>query len=157
WRRMTPQERQAALTQRQRNLLPWHGPPHYVGESALYLVSAACYEHRPIIGVSAERMADFEAEMLDAARELAQAIFAWCGAAESLSFACACARSPRPPQRPWPITWPDFLSVERRRSLPRQNRVAPCCRNGNEVGTALLGDPQLCLAQPGKARVRCAM
>ena len=29
--------------------------------SSLYLLSAACYEHQPIIGVSRQRMAEFEA------------------------------------------------------------------------------------------------
>jgi putative transposase len=74
---MTPEERDAALKCRQRHRLPWHGPPHYSDESGLYLVTAACYEHRPVVGVSQQRMADFEAELLNDAREAADFIFAW--------------------------------------------------------------------------------
>jgi hypothetical protein len=42
WRRMTPERRQEALEYRQKQSLPWHGPPHYVGDSGLYLLTAAC-------------------------------------------------------------------------------------------------------------------
>jgi putative transposase len=77
WRRMTAEQRDAALKERQRHRLPWHGPPHYVGASGLYLLSAACYEHHPIIGISPLRMAEFEAQLLDAAQPHTRAIFAW--------------------------------------------------------------------------------
>ena len=50
WNCMTPAQRKAVLEERKRYPRPWHGPPHYVGESGLYLLSAACYEHRPVIG-----------------------------------------------------------------------------------------------------------
>jgi len=77
WRRLTPEQRKEVLEHRQRLRLPWHGPPHYVGDSVLYLLSAACYEHRPSIGVCPERMAQFEADLLGAAHEHSQAVFAW--------------------------------------------------------------------------------
>ena len=77
WRRMTQEQRKEALTYRQRNRLPWHGPPHYVGESSLYLVSAACFEHRHVIGASPRRMAEFEYELLEAVPPQAREAFAW--------------------------------------------------------------------------------
>jgi putative transposase len=77
WRRMTPQQQRAALAERQRHRLPWHGPPHYTSAGALYLMTAACYEHRPIIGFSAQRMAEFEAELLQVSSAHAQQLFAW--------------------------------------------------------------------------------
>jgi putative transposase len=77
WRRMTPVQRQEALKHRQRHRLPWHGPPHYVGEPGSYLLSAACYEHRPFIGMNLERMAAFEADLLATTQAHAQEIFAW--------------------------------------------------------------------------------
>jgi putative transposase len=77
WRQMTPEQRKAVLADRQRHHLPWHGPPHYVSDSGLYLLTAACYEHRPLIGFSPQRMAEFEAELLDTTQPYAQAIFAW--------------------------------------------------------------------------------
>jgi putative transposase len=77
WRRLTPEQRKEVLEHRQRLRLPWHGPPHYVGDSGLYLLSAACYEHRPIIGVCPERMAKFEADLLGTTHEHSQTVFAW--------------------------------------------------------------------------------
>jgi putative transposase len=77
WRHMNAEQRQAVLEYRQRHRLPWHGPPHYVSDAALYLLSAACYEHRPIIGASPERLAGFEGELLHTTEALSQEIFAW--------------------------------------------------------------------------------
>ena len=77
WRQMTPKQRQEALKYRRRHDLPWHGPPHYVDESGVYLLTAACYEHRAIIGVSPQRMADFEEELLRTSRLHSKDIFAW--------------------------------------------------------------------------------
>ena len=77
WRRMTPEQRKAVLEERKRHPRPWHGPPHYVGESGLYLLSAACYEHRPVIGVSPQRMAEFELELLKTVDELTRVIVVW--------------------------------------------------------------------------------
>jgi len=76
-RRMTPEQRRAALEHRQRHHLPWHGPPHYVADSGLYMITAACYEHQPMIGLRPQRLAEFEAELLDTANAHAQQVFAW--------------------------------------------------------------------------------
>jgi putative transposase len=77
WQRMTCEQREAVLKERKQHPRPWHGPPHYVAESGLYLFSAACYDHRSIIGASPQRMADFESELLATTEELSQAVFAW--------------------------------------------------------------------------------
>jgi putative transposase len=77
WRRMTPEQQRAALAERQHYRLPWHGPPHYTSDSALYLITAACYEHRPIIGFSAQRMTEFEAELVQTSSAHAEQLFAW--------------------------------------------------------------------------------
>jgi putative transposase len=77
WRQMTPQQRQEALEYRQRQRVPWHGPPHYESESEVYLITAACYEHQPIIGKSPARMAEFESELLKTAGSTSDLIFAW--------------------------------------------------------------------------------
>jgi putative transposase len=76
WREMTPQQRQEAL-EFQSHRLPWHGPPHYESESEVYLITAACYEHRPIIGTTSARMAEFESELLGIAQTASECIFAW--------------------------------------------------------------------------------
>jgi putative transposase len=77
-RRLTPEQRKAALEYRQKHKRPWHNPPHYASDSGLYMITAACFEHRAIIGFSHERMAAFEAELLAAAIAHTQEIYAWC-------------------------------------------------------------------------------
>src|SRR5262249_942473 len=77
WRRLTPAQREAVMEERKQYPRPWHGPPHHVAESGLYLLSAACYEHRPVIGFSPQRMAAFEAELLETVHEHCEAVFAW--------------------------------------------------------------------------------
>ena len=76
---MTVAEREYALGLRKARQLPWHNPPHLDFEvSKQYLVSSSCYDHVPIIGKSAERMTDFEHDVLDVFRELCSHLFAWC-------------------------------------------------------------------------------
>ena len=77
WRRMTPEERKAALQERVKQSRPWHGPPHYNSESNHYLITAACYEHQPLIGASHERMARFESELLACADNCAQRVLGY--------------------------------------------------------------------------------
>jgi putative transposase len=79
WRKMTEEERAETLRERRHRKLPWHRPPHweYVGPTT-FIVSAACFEHSPIIGFSSQRIADFEAELLEALQCLGVDIFAWC-------------------------------------------------------------------------------
>lgn len=77
WRQMSSEQRQAALSERQSHKLPWHGPPHYESASGLYLITAACYEHKPVIGHSSARMREFESSLLEACASVAKTIFAW--------------------------------------------------------------------------------
>jgi putative transposase len=77
WRHMTPKQRREALDYRRRYELPWHSPPHYSDESGLYLLTAACYEHRAIIGASPQRMAEFEQELLTTTHLHAKKTLAW--------------------------------------------------------------------------------
>ena len=77
WRKMTPVERKAALEYRKQSWLPWHGPPHYVDDSERYMITAACFEHRPVIGHSPQRMTLFERTLLETADSVCTKIFAW--------------------------------------------------------------------------------
>jgi putative transposase len=74
---MTPEQQAEALRSRQRERRPWHGPPHFTDADGLYLLTAACYEHRPVVGFSPQRMAAFEAELLETTEAHARQIFAW--------------------------------------------------------------------------------
>jgi putative transposase len=77
WRQVTPEQRDAALEHRRHNRLPWHGPPHYSSDSGLYLITAACFEHHPVIGSTPLRMSDFETELVTATQKSSEKLFAW--------------------------------------------------------------------------------
>ena len=69
YRRATAAEREALLAERQRNFWPWHAPPHFADGENLFLLTAACFEHRPILATPARRD-----EWLEALMELIAAI-----------------------------------------------------------------------------------
>jgi putative transposase len=77
WRRLTVEQREALLRERQATLKPWHSPPHLQSDSRTYLITAACYEHVSVIGASGTRMASFEAELLSVLTEHCEAVYAW--------------------------------------------------------------------------------
>jgi putative transposase len=76
-RHLTPEQRQAALAERKRQHVPWHAPPHYSSVDGHYLITAACYEHRPHIGFSYNRLAEFEAQLLQRLHPLTRQVIAW--------------------------------------------------------------------------------
>jgi len=78
WRRMTPELRAEILALRQAQRRPWHSPPHRnSSRTDHYLFTAACYEHRTIIGNSLDRMAAFEDDLLEIVDEQCKQVFAW--------------------------------------------------------------------------------
>jgi len=64
WRRMTDAEREAILEMRKLHNLPWHSPPTWDSGPGAYLLTAACYEHRPFIGHSKMRLTEFSNQLL---------------------------------------------------------------------------------------------
>ncbi len=79
YRRMTSEERTRVMEYRRLRNLPLHSPPHWaMGFSAQYLVTAACFEHTPIIGESPERLTECEEQLLAACQQHASKIYAWC-------------------------------------------------------------------------------
>lgn len=78
WRSMTPREREEVLKWRKASELPWHCPPHVDFGEGAYLLSGTCFEHRPVIGASAKRMAEFEKALHEAVRPHVREIHAWC-------------------------------------------------------------------------------
>jgi putative transposase len=79
YRKMTPEQRREAVQYRRLRMRPWHSPPHrdFAGQRQ-FIISATCYEHKPIIGVTPERMTELEADLLDVCVRFAQTIYAWC-------------------------------------------------------------------------------
>jgi putative transposase len=78
WRRMTPAERRRVLALRRAARQPWHRPPHEDRGEGDYHVTAACYEHAPIVGKTPQRMADFEQQLLDTIAPFCEQVHAWC-------------------------------------------------------------------------------
>jgi putative transposase len=78
WRSLTPAQRAELLGWRQQRGRPWHSPPHG-GDCGLdrFHITAACYEHRPHIGLSPQRMEAFAQDLLEAAGAGAT-VHAWC-------------------------------------------------------------------------------
>ncbi len=75
---MTVRQREEALKVRKNHRFPWHGPPHFMNENSLYHITAACYEHKLIIGYSIGRMAEFEKQLLKTLSTHAENVLAWC-------------------------------------------------------------------------------
>lgn len=64
WRKLTPELRARFLQERQQLKRPWHRPPHFEQNTLHYHLTVACYEHRPWIGASLERLADFSERLV---------------------------------------------------------------------------------------------
>ena len=77
WRKMTDAQQDDLLKLRKSQKLPWHSPPHREGENKTYHLTASCYEHKPIVGASPERMVEFESEFTDVLKKNSIAVTAW--------------------------------------------------------------------------------
>ena len=79
WRLLTPEQRAELLVWRKTHAHPWHSPPHRPNFGHLrFHITAACFEHRPYIGDSPERMDSFARELLAVFAAHASQTFAWC-------------------------------------------------------------------------------
>jgi putative transposase len=79
WRTLTPEQRNDLLAWRQEQKRPWHSPQHRPNFGhARFHVTAACFEHKDIIGFSPERMDSFSSELLDLVAQKTEKLFAWC-------------------------------------------------------------------------------
>lgn len=73
---MTAEERESVLAHRKQLQRPWHTPPHPLGGAGEYHLTAACYEHKVIIGLSPKRMDESVAQMFEALADVD--VKAWC-------------------------------------------------------------------------------
>lgn len=79
YRKLSAEEQQEVVSYRRLNYRPWHSPPHAVFASGTqYLLTAACFEHEPVIGHTHERMTEFENTLLGVCETFAEHIYAWC-------------------------------------------------------------------------------
>ena len=49
WRKLNKEEQKELLEYRKANKKPWHTPPHIQGNKSYFLITAACYEHKPMM------------------------------------------------------------------------------------------------------------
>ena len=73
---MTTEQRDRILRWRKGLGRPWHTPPHPLGASGEFHLTAACYEHHSIIGHSPERMDAFCDQLLESLATCR--VHAWC-------------------------------------------------------------------------------
>jgi putative transposase len=59
YRKLSSAEQESLLLYRRRLNLPLHEPPHYPDGSQVYLITAACFEHQPVINTERRRL-DFQ-------------------------------------------------------------------------------------------------
>ena len=76
WRHSDETTRCEIMRTRKLRELPWHYPPHFDGEG-LYILTAANFEHTPIIGMFYERISRFSQLLLDTVLDVAE-VKAWC-------------------------------------------------------------------------------
>jgi putative transposase len=76
WRRLSHEDREQVLALRKARYRPWHSPPHATGQGR-YMLTAACYEHAPIIGWTLARMTEFEDALLTVLDANATTLHAW--------------------------------------------------------------------------------
>ena len=72
YRKMTPQERADVVAGRKASGRPWHAPPHFSLGAGVYLISAACYEHRSVMATK-DRRSEWESALIDGMAELESA------------------------------------------------------------------------------------
>ena len=79
WRKMDDKMRQETLAFRKVHHFPLHSPPHCEQPDwNRYHLTAACYEHKPVIGVDPHRMSAFCEELKSLLGEGDCDLFAWC-------------------------------------------------------------------------------
>jgi putative transposase len=79
WRSLSDEQREEVREYRRTHHYPKHSPPHFDFEGPTrYLITAACYEHKPIPGSTSVRMSDCETGVLAACEAVTQSIDAWC-------------------------------------------------------------------------------
>src|SRR5918993_2712123 len=76
YRKLSPKEREEIIKYRQTHGYPLHAPPHPFRGAGVYLISAANFEHRPILS-SPIRRTEFETHLLNSVKEIAEDLIAW--------------------------------------------------------------------------------
>jgi putative transposase len=77
YRHLTPEQKRAIVAQRKERGFPWHAPPHPDASGEYRIVTAACFEHQPILN-SDDRLNWFSNELQTTLKTLGTPCAAWC-------------------------------------------------------------------------------
>ncbi|MFA6294712.1 MAG: hypothetical protein WC637_23165 [Victivallales bacterium] len=73
---MSDEQRDDVLRTREIQKQPWHGSSHIKSQKSIFHLSAACYEHRNIIGKTDERLSKFQMSLNDSIKGETKEIYA---------------------------------------------------------------------------------
>jgi len=76
YRKLSPKEREEVVEARRQRGFPLHQPPHPFREAGSYLITAANFEHAPIMAAP-ERRTEFQEILLERFREIQAEIVGW--------------------------------------------------------------------------------
>ena len=76
YRKLTSREREEIVRYRCEHGYPLHAPPHPFRKAGFYLITAANFEHAPVM-VSPERRTEFEVLLLEAMKNIQVDVIAW--------------------------------------------------------------------------------
>ena len=76
YRSMSPEERAAVVAHRREHGYPLHAPPHPCREGGWYFLTAANFQHKPVMH-SPDRRDEFETRLLEAFRSIGADIGGW--------------------------------------------------------------------------------
>ena len=83
WRQLAQEQRKQLLTWRRQEGRPWHSPPRSPDLEGQFHLTAACYEHAPIVGSSVTRMNEFTEDLLEVLARISHTVnekrAAFCG------------------------------------------------------------------------------
>lgn len=78
WRKMSAADRSEVLQDRLNYGRPCHSVPHIASDcTTYYMITAACFEHKPAIGFSPQRMCKFESELVEVLHVDRRQVFGW--------------------------------------------------------------------------------
>ena len=75
-RKLTPKEREAIVRYRREHGYPLHAPPHPFRDAGYYLITAATFQHMPIM-VLQDRLTELETLLVDGMKRIQAATIAW--------------------------------------------------------------------------------
>jgi putative transposase len=76
YRKLSPDERKEIVETRKQRGFPMHAPPHPYREAGIYLLTAANFEHQPVMA-EANRRTEFEQLLLEELRKIEAEFIGW--------------------------------------------------------------------------------